>query len=133
MPRGLTGYLFVLLIMNIEYSNEVPKSQREVLQKNKNKMIGKIVGGSPVLMEHFPSMVQLYNLGNMCAGNILNSWTVLTSAHCFDLNQNVQEIVIQVGWYFNYKVFIKIIYLRILRETKKQINEINIRNYSTNI
>lgn len=106
MPRGLTGYLFVLLIMNIEYSNEVPKSQREVLQKNKNKMIGKIVGGSPVLMEHFPSMVQLYNLGNMCAGNILNSWTVLTSAHCFDLNQNVQEIVIQVGWYFNYKVFI---------------------------
>ncbi|KOB74739.1 Serine protease 1 [Operophtera brumata] len=88
--------------MNIEHSNEIPTNKLVALQINKTSMIGKIVGGRPVLMKHFPSMVQLYNLGNMCAGNILNSWTVLTAAHCFDYNQNVKEIVIQVVLHHKY-------------------------------
>lgn len=81
MLRGLTGYILLVFIM----------------KKACSKMEGKIVGGTPVSMDRFPAMVQLYNLGNMCAGNILNSWTVLTSAHCFDYNVNVEEVVIQVG------------------------------------
>lgn len=59
---------------------------------------GRIVGGTPVNLNLFPHSAQVYNMGNMCAGSILNSWTVLTAAHCFDLHKDLDSIYIIVGW-----------------------------------
>jgi secreted trypsin-like serine protease len=57
----------------------------------------KIVGGKPAKLGRFPSAVQFFNKGSLCAGTILNSWTVLTAAHCFDVNKIPADMVIQIG------------------------------------
>ncbi|XP_026324869.1 serine protease 38-like [Hyposmocoma kahamanoa] len=56
-----------------------------------------IVGGDPIDIELCPSAVLIYNLGSMCAGSILNSYSVLSAAHCFDHNSDVEEISVHVG------------------------------------
>ncbi|KAL4719925.1 hypothetical protein ACJJTC_018723 [Scirpophaga incertulas] len=58
---------------------------------------GKLIGGKAVTIDKFPSSVQFFNQGNFCAGTILNSWTVMTAAHCFDFNKNVENMLIHVG------------------------------------
>lgn len=63
----------------------------------KDVMEGKVVGGEPISLNQLPYSVQLFNQGSMCAGTILNSWSILTAAHCFDINKDIDEMIIQVG------------------------------------
>lgn len=58
---------------------------------------GRIVGGKPVKMESFPFAVKFFNRGAMCSGTILNSWSVLTAAHCFDHSKDISNMIIVVG------------------------------------
>lgn len=58
-----------------------------------------IVGGVPIDLELCPSAVLIYNLGSMCAGSILNSYTIISAAHCFEHNADVDEISVHVGEY----------------------------------
>lgn len=58
---------------------------------------GKIVGGQAVPLERFPYTVQVFNYGAMCAGSIFSSWSVLTAAHCFENNKDVDEMELHVG------------------------------------
>lgn len=70
----------------------------ETKHRLKNKEFGpKIVGGKEVDLEQYPFAVQFFNLGSLCGGAILNSWAVLTSAHCFDGNKDIDEMVVQIG------------------------------------
>ncbi|KPJ12276.1 Hypodermin-A [Papilio machaon] len=58
---------------------------------------GKIIGGEPIKIENLPSAVQFFNLGSLCSGSIINSWSILTAAHCFDNNKDIYSMVIQFG------------------------------------
>lgn len=64
---------------------------------------GKIVGGIPVSFKKFPSTVLFLNLGAQCAGTIINSWTVLTAAHCFDINKDKENMEVEVGKWLSYQ------------------------------
>ncbi|KAJ8729250.1 hypothetical protein PYW08_000831 [Mythimna loreyi] len=64
----------------------------------KNKDFGpKVVGGQAVSLEKYPFAVQFFNYGSLCGGVILNSWSVLTSGHCFESNQDTDEMRVQIG------------------------------------
>ncbi|XP_063376817.1 chymotrypsin-1-like [Cydia fagiglandana] len=63
---------------------------------------GKIVGGKPVPIEKFPHMAQLLNGGALCAGTILSSWAIMTAAHCFEFNQDIDDMEIHVGARYTY-------------------------------
>ncbi|PZC81123.1 hypothetical protein B5X24_HaOG200402 [Helicoverpa armigera] len=70
----------------------------ETAHRLKNKDFGpKIVGGHAVGLEEYPFAVQFFNLGSLCGGVILNTWAVLTSAHCLDNNKNIKKMTVQVG------------------------------------
>lgn len=56
-----------------------------------------IVGGDPIDLELCPSAVLIYNMGSMCSGSILNSYSILSAAHCFDHNSDVNDISVHVG------------------------------------
>lgn len=93
--QKLLYHFISLIIINLIYLNiylceKAPKGKKKSLS-------AKIVGGEPVPVERFPFTVQLFNLGALCSGTILNSWTVLTSAHCMDLNKDINEMRIQTG------------------------------------
>ncbi|CAK1550129.1 unnamed protein product [Leptosia nina] len=62
----------------------------------------KIVGGKPVKMESFPFTVKFFNQGALCAGTILNSWSVLSAAHCFDHSKDKTDMLIVVGSRYAY-------------------------------
>lgn len=57
----------------------------------------RVVGGKNVSVEQYPHSIQFFNLGAMCGGVILNSWTLLTSAHCLENNRDIDEMVVQIG------------------------------------
>lgn len=59
-----------------------------------------IVGGDPIDIELCPSAVLIYNFGSMCAGSIINSYSILSAAHCFDHNSDVDEMSVHVGEYY---------------------------------
>ncbi|XP_063618186.1 trypsin delta-like [Cydia splendana] len=63
---------------------------------------GKIVGGKAVPIERFPHMAQLLNGGALCAGTILSSWAIMTAAHCFEFNQDIDDMEIHVGARYTY-------------------------------
>ncbi|RVE48787.1 hypothetical protein evm_006561 [Chilo suppressalis] len=75
-------------------------SKKEI--KSNKHFESKIVGGTHVTRDRFPSAVQFFNAGNLCAGSILNSYSVLTAAHCFDVNTEMDDMVVQVGARFLY-------------------------------
>ncbi|KAL0895041.1 hypothetical protein ABMA27_013508 [Loxostege sticticalis] len=68
---------------------------------------GKIVGGRPVSLRQFPSACLFFNLGAQCAGTILNSWTILTAAHCFDKNKDDHQMLIEVESRYLYDFYAK--------------------------
>ncbi|XP_063839198.1 trypsin alpha-3-like [Ostrinia nubilalis] len=57
---------------------------------------GKIVGGKPVTRQQYPSACLFFNVGAQCAGTIINTWTILTAAHCFDDNKDKDQMVIEL-------------------------------------
>lgn len=59
-----------------------------------------VVGGNPIDIELCPSAVLIYNFGSMCAGSIINSYSILSAAHCFDHNSDVDEMSVHVGEYY---------------------------------
>ncbi|XP_041970057.1 trypsin epsilon-like [Aricia agestis] len=54
----------------------------------------RVIGGIPTSLNQYPFTVQFINLGALCGGSILSKKTVLTAAHCFDLNQDKEEMII---------------------------------------
>uniref|UniRef100_A0A2A4JWI7 Peptidase S1 domain-containing protein n=1 Tax=Heliothis virescens TaxID=7102 RepID=A0A2A4JWI7_HELVI len=85
----------LLIICAFIYSDIVISETKRGL---KNKEFGpKVVGGTSVPLEKYPYSVQFFNLGSLCGGVILSSWTVLTSAHCLDVNKNIYDMNVQVG------------------------------------
>ncbi|XP_026757108.2 trypsin epsilon-like [Galleria mellonella] len=94
--RNLFDFLSCLIIVFM-HGNRLLYSQSLVSKKAVANIQGKIVGGKAVNMEMFPTSVQFFNVGAMCGGTILNSWSVLTAAHCFDVNTDVNDMVVQVG------------------------------------
>ncbi|KAM3964807.1 cationic trypsin-3-like [Aphomia sociella] len=67
------------------------------IKNSKVDLDPKIVGGKPVPMEMFPFSVQFFNAGGLCGGTILNSWSILTAAHCFDINTDIHDMQVLVG------------------------------------
>ncbi|XP_059046212.1 trypsin epsilon-like [Achroia grisella] len=90
------NYIFVLLIYG-----RFSLYCKPLLNK-KDGLQGKIIGGEAVPMERFPISVQFFNAGAMCGGVILSSWSVITAAHCFDVNANVNDMIVYVGSRYNY-------------------------------
>ncbi|XP_034840832.1 chymotrypsin-1-like [Maniola hyperantus] len=70
------------------------KSQNELFLST---LEGKIVGGHPVKIESFPFSILFFNGGSICSGVILNSLSILTAAHCFQVNKNLEEMEIAIG------------------------------------
>lgn len=68
---------------------------------NTSHFEGKIVGGKAVSLSRFPFQAQLFNSGALCSGTILNSWTILTSAHCLDHNKDTRKMRVQAGKQFS--------------------------------
>ncbi|KAG6463104.1 hypothetical protein O3G_MSEX013671 [Manduca sexta] len=95
-------FLFDYVAKGHDYVLNITKTGTEDIE-------GKIVGGEPVSLESFPFQVQIFNYGSMCSGSIINSWTVLTAAHCFDVNKNIHEMRVQAGsryvYDFNAKIY----------------------------
>lgn len=58
---------------------------------------GRIVGGKPVDLEHYPFNTQFFNRGGLCSAIILTIKTALTAAHCFDINKNIGEMKLWAG------------------------------------
>ncbi|XP_039763691.1 trypsin epsilon-like [Pararge aegeria] len=54
----------------------------------------RIVGGTATTPDKYPFLVQFYNRGGLCGGTILTSKTVMTAAHCFGHNKNLEEMKI---------------------------------------
>ncbi|XP_062524316.1 chymotrypsin-1 [Bombyx mori] len=97
-------HVMSLILLNIVYSSDVLDEKviprilnLHPIQHTTSHMEGKVVGGKSGSLEQFPFQAQVYNLGAICAGTILNSWTILTVAHCFDHNKNVRELEVQTG------------------------------------
>ncbi|KAJ0182024.1 hypothetical protein K1T71_002746 [Dendrolimus kikuchii] len=91
-------YLFInLIIINLISGNISSLEGKTNNLKRKESIFAKIIGGQPVPVESYPFTVQLFNFGALCSGTIIHSWTVLTSAHCMDLNQDTNEMRIQTG------------------------------------
>lgn len=85
------------VLVCLDFSNAFVSGLRGKKHKAKDGMEGKIVGGTPIPLSRMPYNVQIFNQGSMCAGTILNSWTILTAAHCFDISKDIAEMVVQVG------------------------------------
>ncbi|XP_073942066.1 trypsin epsilon-like [Choristoneura fumiferana] len=86
----------ILLSITVSLCNRAP------IKDGKIYVEGKIVGGHAVPLERFPYTVQVFNYGAMCAGSIFSSWSVLTAAHCFENNQDVDEMELHVGSRYTY-------------------------------
>lgn len=104
MRRYRRMYISLKKIMIVLWSLEIrlvlSRGPQVQILSARATMEAHIVGGVPIDLELCPSAVLVYNLGSMCAGSILNSYTVLSAAHCFDHNSDVDEISVHVGEYF---------------------------------
>lgn len=84
------NFSFTLLFL-FSYCTLTPsKTFKKILQP-------KIVGGTPVSIDKFPSAIMFFNKAGMCSATVLNSWTVVTTAHCFEHNQDTEEMVLLAG------------------------------------
>lgn len=88
MPKScvfLYNFLFIIFVADSKHTN------------SRNGFEGLIVGGRPVDITAFPFAVMVFNRMNMCAGTILNRKLVMTAAHCFDFNKDIDDMRIQAG------------------------------------
>ncbi|CAB3250334.1 unnamed protein product [Arctia plantaginis] len=56
-----------------------------------SKIESKIVGGEVVGIEKYPFTVQFLNSDRLCGGVILNSWSILTAAHCLVFSTDIKR------------------------------------------
>ncbi|CAH0726050.1 unnamed protein product, partial [Brenthis ino] len=63
----------------------------------------KIIGGRPAEIGKFSYAVLFFNHESLCAGSVLNSYSVLTAAHCFDENMDKDIMYIQRSKYIRDK------------------------------
>lgn len=89
--------LFYLSLLNNECVSQENKSDSKLHNERSGVVEGKIVGGRPVSIEKFPSAVLVFNFGSLCGGTIVNSWTIISAAHCFTHNKDPNQITIHVG------------------------------------
>ncbi|XP_060810380.1 plasma kallikrein [Amyelois transitella] len=68
-----------------------------LLDDDVDKKHPKVVGGKPADLKRYPHSARFYNDEAMCAGVIFSSWSVLTSAHCLDHNDDVSFMAVVVG------------------------------------
>lgn len=69
---------------------EVKRNWSHVL----NNLEKRIIGGTNTSKYEHPFAVQFFNHGGLCGGSILTSKTMLTAAHCFDHNKNIDDMKI---------------------------------------
>lgn len=65
-----------------------------------SKFEPKIVGGQAVDIERYAFAVQFINMGRLCGGVIINSWSIVTAGHCLAFSTDTKQMVIQAGKYF---------------------------------
>lgn len=54
----------------------------------------RITHGEEAVLEEFPFLVQFLNHGGLCAGTILTTKTVMTAAHCLDINSDIHDMMV---------------------------------------
>lgn len=99
--KCITGLLFLFFYFNAEQCN-VKAFVVKIRRENENKsthMEGRIVRGAPVDIERYPWSVLVFNTGALCAGTILNKFSILSAAHCFSHNNKTLDVSVHVGKY----------------------------------
>lgn len=94
----------ILIISHLQYI----KCVKQVNRTSYFKLQSKIVGGYPIKIESFAFAVLFFNAKNLCSGVILNSYSVLTAAHCFDVNKVVEEMIIEMSELYLFKIIFEI-------------------------
>ncbi|XP_013202510.1 serine protease 38 [Microtus ochrogaster] len=105
---GPLGYLLLLLLVtpiwvaSVSHRNRHPKSQANSLSGDvacgQPVLEGKILGGMPSPFQKWPWLVSLHYAGfHFCGGSILNTYWVLTAAHCFAREKRIESFDVYVG------------------------------------
>ncbi|CAB3250336.1 unnamed protein product [Arctia plantaginis] len=67
-----------------------------------SKFEPRIVGGEAVNIEAYPFAVQFLNMGRLCGGVIINSWSIVTAGHCLAFSTDMKQMIIQAGAKYTY-------------------------------
>ncbi|XP_051023892.1 serine protease 38 [Acomys russatus] len=104
---GHLGYLLLLFlqatpIWAVSISHQHRKSKANSLSSDmacgQPVLEGKILGGKPAPYQKWPWQVSVHYAGShVCGGSILNAYWVLSAAHCFSREKNIQTYDIYVG------------------------------------
>ncbi|XP_055449935.1 serine protease 38 [Psammomys obesus] len=104
---GPLGYLLLLFLLVTTtwvapVSHRHPKSQANSLSHDvacgQPVLHGKILGGRPAPYQKWPWQVSVHYAGlHVCGGSILNAYWVLSAAHCFAREKNIQTFDMYVG------------------------------------
>ncbi|OWR49768.1 Transmembrane protease serine 11E [Danaus plexippus plexippus] len=62
-----------------------------------NEVEGRIIGGRPIPIEISPFSVLFFNFKSLCSGVIINSFVILTAAHCFNSNTNKHHMRVEIN------------------------------------
>nr|XP_032529520.1 uncharacterized protein LOC116779374 [Danaus plexippus plexippus] len=89
----LVIYKCVLLYFHIILSRSICVGTRDVL----NEVEGRIIGGRPIPIEISPFSVLFFNFKSLCSGVIINSFVILTAAHCFNSNTNKHHMRVEIN------------------------------------
>ncbi|XP_075991637.1 hypodermin-B-like [Anticarsia gemmatalis] len=87
-------FLLTFVFMNSFVYGGRHKHRRD---RNGGKVEGRIVGGEQASLAAYPYVAQFFNMGGMCGGVILNSWTIMTAAHCLAHNTDKEHMRVQAG------------------------------------
>lgn len=99
LRKCIFGLLFSILYFNAGQCN-VKSFIVKIRRENGNKsthMEARIVRGAAVDIERYPWSVLVFNSGALCAGTILNMFSILSAAHCFSHNNKISDISVHVG------------------------------------
>lgn len=99
LRKFIIGLLFSIFYFNARQCNAKAFTNK-VFRENENNsthMEPRIVRGAPVDIERYPWSVLVFNSGALCAGTILNVFTILSAAHCFIHNNKTVDVTVHVG------------------------------------